>query len=255
MSILIGSARHDENGKYSGGKVGDQKQKIASDGLDHSGEVSVQNFYEHKKVWEILRAKDANFAKALSFCMAVACNNPNIGYDQSNRLGVYKYGVDTQTKTETDCSELVRACIKQCGHNVSDFTTANEADVLVKSGLFEKKTYSKQSDLYNGDILVTKTKGHTVIVLSGAKARTVKEQNPYAEPTNTLKKGSKGNGVKWLQWELNESGANLKIDGDFGSKTLTALKAFQSCHFDEKGKRLTVDGVCGAKTRFALKSV
>ena len=249
MSILIGSARHDENGKYSGGKVGDQKQKIASDGLDHSGEVSVQNFYEHKKVWEILRAKDANFANGLAFCMAVACNNASIGYDQSNRSGAYKYGVDTKTNTESDCSELVRACIKQCGYDVPNFTTANEANVLVNSGLFEKKTYTKQSDLYNGDILVTKTKGHTVIVLSGAKSRTVKEQNPYAEPTNTLKKGSKGNGVKWLQWELNESGANLTVDGDFGSKTLTALKAYQ------KGHGLTVDGICGQKTRTSLKAV
>lgn len=247
MSILIGSARHDENGKYSGGKVGDQKQKIGSDGLDHSGEVSVQNFYEHKKGWVILRAKDGNLANALAFCMAVACNNHNIGYDQSNRLGAYKYGVGTKTKTETDCSGLVRACLKQCGHDVPNFTTASEASVLVKSGLFEKLSYPK--DLYNGDILVTKTSGHTVIVLSGAKARTVKEQNPYAEPTNTLKKGSKGNGVKWLQWELNESGANLTVDGDFGSKTLTALKAYQ------KGHGLTVDGICGQKTRKSLKAV
>lgn len=255
MAILIGSARHDENGNLTGGKVGDQKQKIASDGLDHSGEVSVQNFYTHKKGWVILRAKDGNLALGLAFCMAVACNNANIGYDQTNRLGAYKYGVNTKTKTETDCSGLVRACIKQCGHDVPNFTTANEASVLVNSGLFEKKTYSKQSDLCNGDILVTKTSGHTVIILSGAKARTVKEQNPYAEPTNTLKKGSQGNGVKWLQWELNESGANLTIDGDFGNNTLTALKAFQSCHYDEKGKLLTVDGVCGSKTRLALKSV
>ena len=253
MAILIGSARHDENGNLTGGKVGDQKQKISSDGLDHSGEVSVQNFYTHKKGWVILRAKDGNLANALAFCMAVACNNANIGYDQTNRLGAYRYGVDTKTKTETDCSGLVRACLKQCGHDVANFTTANEASVLVNSGLFKKLSYPK--DLYNGDILVTKTSGHTVIVLSGAKARTVKEQNPYAEPTNTLKKGSNGNGVKWLQWELNESGANLTIDGDFGNNTLTAIKAFQSCHFDEKGQRLTVDGVCGAKTRLALKSV
>ncbi len=249
MSILIGSARHDENGKYSGGQEGDSKQKLSSDGLDHVGEVSVQNFYVHSKGWVIVRAKDGNLANALGFCMAVACNNANIGYDQSNRLGAYKYGVDTKTKTETDCSGLVRACIKQCGHIVSDFTTANEVDVLVKSGLFKKKTFTSQADLYNGDILVTKTKGHTVIVLSGAKARTVKEQNPYAEPTNTLKQGSKGNGVKWLQWELNESGANLAVDGDFGSKTLTALKAYQ------KGHGLTVDGICGQKTRTSLKAV
>lgn len=248
MAIIIGSARHDENGKLSGGKVGDQTQKIGSDGLDRSGEVSAQNFYVHSKGWVILRAKDENFASALAMNMAVACNNANIGYDQSNRLGVYKYGVNTATKTETDCSGLVRACCKNAGHDVSNFTTGNEVSVLVGTGLFTKVAYNGQSSLCDGDILVTKTKGHTVIVLSGAKSRVVKRVNPYTEPTTTLKLGSKGNGVKWLQWELNQSGASLTIDGDFGKGTLTALKAYQ------RGHGLTVDGICGKNTRASLKA-
>lgn len=35
------------------------------------------------------------------------------------------------------------------------------------------KLYTRQADLCNGDILVTKTKGHTVIVVSGAQERGV----------------------------------------------------------------------------------
>ncbi len=248
MAVIIGSARHDENGKYSGGAVGDSLQKINSTGFDTKGEVSSQNFYVHSKGWVILRPKDANFANALAFCMAVACINENIGYDQSNRLGAYKHGIDTKVKTETDCSGLVRACIKQCGHSISDFNTATEANVLVSSGLFEKVAFTKESDLYVGDVLVTKSKGHTVIVIANAKARTTKAQNPYAEPTSNLKKGSKGEDVKWLQFELNESGAKLTVDGIFGNGTLTAVKAYQKAH------GLTVDGIVGANTRNSLKS-
>lgn len=71
-------------------------------------------------------------------------------------------------------------------------------------------------------------------------------KNPYTQPTKTLDKGDKGNDVKWLQWELNQSGANLNIDGDFGSATEKAVISFQ----DEKG--LEVDGKVGPATRAAL---
>ncbi len=50
-------------------------------------------------------------------------------------------------------------------------------------------------------------------------------ENPYKMPkTGVLKKGSKGVGVKWLQWELNKHGNNLAVDGFFGAKTENALK-------------------------------
>ena len=45
MKMIIGSARHDENGKYIGGKAGDQAQKRAD---DYKGECSLQEFYVHK---------------------------------------------------------------------------------------------------------------------------------------------------------------------------------------------------------------
>lgn len=76
---------------------------------------------------------------------------------------------------------------------------------------------------------------------------TYKGPNPYMEPLNDLKKGAKGVGVKWLQYELSEAGYTLAIDGDFGRKTDKALRDFQtSC-------KLVCDGICGKKTRDALK--
>lgn len=73
--------------------------------------------------------------------------------------------------------------------------------------------------------------------------------NPYQEPTEPLRKGDKGDGVKWLQLELTRRGylPAGQIDGSFGKITLGAVAGFQL----ESG--LEVDGVCGAKTRAALK--
>lgn len=71
--------------------------------------------------------------------------------------------------------------------------------------------------------------------------------NPYIEPTSLIKAGSKGEGVKWVQWELNQSGANLKIDGDAGTRTINAVRQFQ------KKYKLEVDGMVGTKTRAMLK--
>ena len=58
---------------------------------------------------------------------------------------------------------------------------------------------------------------------------------------NILKKGSKGEDVKTLQKAL-----NIKVDGDFGTKTETAVKEFQ------KSKGLVADGIVGKKTWEAL---
>ena len=162
MAVIIGSARHDEHGNcYSGGKAGDQTGQ----------EVSTQNFYNHSKGWYVLRAKDDRVAEKLAEAMQIACGNKNIGYDQSERYGIIKHGINTKAKTECDCSSLVRACIIYAsGKDVGDFNTYNERSVILKSGLFKDVGSYEQGDtLYNGDILVTRTKGHTVIVTGGAK--------------------------------------------------------------------------------------
>lgn len=167
MSVIIGSARVDEHGRAIGGKAGDQKQSKTP---DYSGEVSLQNFYIASKGWYILRPKSAEHAKKIAERMHVACNNVNIGYDQGGRLGIIQNGINTTKPTEADCSSLVRACVKEAtGKDPGNFTTANEAKVLEATGLFNKRiAYKSGTILYDGDVLVTKTKGHTAIVVSGA---------------------------------------------------------------------------------------
>lgn len=72
---------------------------------------------------------------------------------------------------------------------------------------------------------------------------------PYTEPTNDIESGSKGNGVKWIQWYLNKAGEKLSVDGEFGALTKAAVLRFQ------KKQKLAVDGVVGVKTRTALKKL
>lgn len=167
MSVYIGSARKDERGQYHGGKAGDQT------GI----EVSTQEWYAHGKTWVLLRAKSATAREKIAKAMESACANPYIGYDQWDRNTLWKaaakVGYDTakvDTPVETDCSGLVRVCCAYAGIVMSDFNTTTEANRLMATGEFEKYTdakYTQSPDyLLRGDILVTATKGHTVVVLS-----------------------------------------------------------------------------------------
>lgn len=73
--------------------------------------------------------------------------------------------------------------------------------------------------------------------------------NPYKEPTVLLSQGDRGNGVKWVQWELNFCGCNCgTVDGIAGVKFDAAVRAFQ------KKRSLAVDGIVGPLTRAALKA-
>lgn len=73
--------------------------------------------------------------------------------------------------------------------------------------------------------------------------------NPYLLLSKQMRQGSAGESVKWLQWELNQSGANLTIDGMFGKQTKLAVLLFQKDH------GLVQDGVVGSKTIEVLKKL
>lgn len=163
MKVIIGSARRDESGKYSGGKPGDQ------DGV----EVSIQGYYLHSKGWYMFRALNSDHAGRIANAMRDACMNDNIGYCQMHRdimTMLKKYGrmKAIGEKTETDCSNLVRGCIYEAtGVDVGNFNTATEPSALERSGLFAKRVSVTASTTFRpGDILVTKSKGHTVIIVS-----------------------------------------------------------------------------------------
>lgn len=168
--VLLGSATIDERGRASGGKAGNQTGK----------ELKIQNYYLHSKGWYRLRCLDYNTRMRIADCMRKAVNNRNIGYDQNQRLSLYnevkKYGFDcskVSIPVETDCSALVRVCLAYAGINVGNFTTLNERNVLMATNKFSCQAITKESELMEGDILVTKSKGHTVVVVQGYKSEPV----------------------------------------------------------------------------------
>lgn len=164
MKMIIGSARHDENGKYIGGRAGDQAQKRAD---DYKGECSLQEFYVHKYGWICAIAKDPMIRLKLAERMRALCNNPNVGYDQGGRAGILKAGIDTKKPTECDCGTGVRQCVKEAsGKDPGAFNTENEKEALEATGLFNFVSYNGQ-DLPTGTILISKKKGHTAIVVEG----------------------------------------------------------------------------------------
>ena len=144
-----------------------------------------------------------------------------------------------------------------CGINglPESVTTANLASWLKNTGAFEELTggkYQEQSVyLGRGDILVTKVKGHTVVVLTNGKGYegTIHARN-YDLGDRVLQHGCEGQDVKLMQEMLVKLGYDLGswgCDGDFGDCTELALWAFQ------KKAGLDVDGECGPVTLVALE--
>ena len=261
MAVLIGSARSDENGKITGGKAGDQ---------NGGKEVSTQNWYKHSKGWRVLRCTIIEARPLIAEAMKMACNNNQIGYDQSERLALHNnikpFNFDPSKTTkavETDCSSLVRDCVlyalRKLGSNIdiSNFITSNEAFVLLDTGLFEElkgEKYTEDDDfLLAGDLLVTQRKGHTAICITGgSKGGNVASSAPNHLGSRVLRNGNRGDDVKELQsmliqldYDLGKWGA----DGDFGDATEMAVRKFQKEHGCE------VDGKVGPETLAAINAV
>ncbi len=76
------------------------------------------------------------------------------------------------------------------------------------------------------------------------------DTNPYEEPKRTLKRGSRGEDVKWVQWELAKLGINVgAIDGIYGQKTYSGVCIFQK----QCNGRIAIDGIVGKQTIGEMK--
>lgn len=257
VSIIFGSARSSETGGINGNK-GDQK---------NGAEVSAQSYYLHSKGWYVLRAKNQTYRTKIAKAMKDACANNNIGYGQTDRLSAWtqasKVGYDTSritNKCNVDCSELVRICIRYgTGKDVGDIYTGNLKSALLNSGLFEdvtsSVTLSNGNGLYNGDILVTKTKGHTGIIVSGGKGSTTVSNTTTSSSASIVKATGSADkyNAKYSKTYKTTSNLYMRNDGRKSALAMTIIPKGTACRnygyydVDENGAiwlyvSTTVDG-------------
>ena len=254
MTVRIGHASIDENGKAAGGRGGDQTGK----------EVVIRSWYA--KGWNVLlRPTRPELAEKSALACEAACANPCIGYDQQGRNTLYQESKNVEfdlsaiaNPCECDCSSLMHVCAMAGGANLTygsnGLTTRTMVSAFLKSGDYEKLTDScyLTSDrlLQRGDILV-KEGSHTAMVLGSGDAVTPRPETAVYDTLALprIVKGMQSEAVRAMQQLLMAKGYALPrygADGEYGSETENALLCFQ----EDEGIR--PDGTCGSATWNAL---
>ena len=141
-----------------------------------------------------------------------------------------------------------------------NLTRGSKGDTVkqVQTILKDKGYYTGKIDGEYGDLTVSSVKQFQKTVkgllvdgiVGPVTCKHLQKQDKKEETTNTtLKKGSKGEQVKQLQNKLKQLGYyNAKIDGDYGTKTVNAVKNYQFYY------NLVNDGICGSITQKALQN-
>ena len=175
---MISNCGHDENGRYSGGKAGDQT----------GTEWRVINWYN--RPWKcVLRHPNADVRAMIASMAKAAANNNLIGYDQSQRGTFWTNLADSNydpaqitVACEADCSSGVAAIVKGAGYRlgidalkkVSTACYTGNLRAALKAAGFEVLTESKYltSDayLFAGDILLNDNAHVATNLTTGSKA-------------------------------------------------------------------------------------
>ena len=258
---MISNCGHDENGRYSGGKAGDQT----------GTEWQIISWYN--RPWNcVIRFENQQVAQMIADIARAAAKNDLIGYDQNQRTTYWLHlkasNYDPAQITiacEADCSSGVAANVKATGYRLGiqalkdvsiDAYTGNLRAVLKAAGaivLTASKYLTSDKYLLPGDIMLYEGH-HTAINLDmGSNASWGTSDNPSTpSQKNYLSKGDKGTEVKEMQEKLIVCGyscGSYGADGDFGSGTDSAVRSFQ------KDYGLTVDGKFGPASKAKLDEV
>lgn len=260
-TVYVGSARIDETGNARGGKAGDQTGR----------ELSTQAWYKHDKGWRVFRAIDTEKRKRIAQAIRDACANSHIGYDQGQRDTLYAVAQTVEfdmsrveKNCETDCSALVRVALAFAGISCGSFNTKSQPGALLGTGQFAEMVGAKYADkpdyLRAGDILVTRTQGHTVVVLGDGDLAATDDGAQAAPKIYAL--GERvlrytpgqahmyGDDVRELQVALLKLGYFDGTPlGNYKAITQRAVRKFQTA------AGLEVDGVYGKVSHAALCAV
>lgn len=250
MGYLV-SAGHDENGRYHGGRAGDQT----------GTEFQIRAWYNPG--WDCIIRFNEKARKEIAEVSKKAAKNNHIGYDQYERqtyfnaLKAAKWNPSKITKNvETDCSASTSAAIIAAGYltkqaklkklNPNNTTsTLRSACKSAGATIYTDYDHTHGKGLMNGDIVLRE--GHHVVVYVSNKATS--ETNPQTKTGEydmpLIKKGCKGKAVQIWQIII-----GVKDDGIFGENTERATKIFQTRY------GLESDGIVGENSwKTGLESV
>lgn len=151
-----------------------------------------------------------------------------------------EYGGDKYDKAEANAAELTAQLLQEYGFGIDRVKQHN-----FWSG---KNCPHRIREEGTWDAFLAKVQSHMngeVVAPPPPSPPTQSSGSGKVAPTPTLKKGSKGQEVKELQSIL----GGLTVDGDFGTKTESALKEWQ------KGNGLTADGIYGTKSQAKMQAM
>jgi len=191
-------------------------------------------------------------------------------------------GTDPSQTTEWDCSGLVYTKLHELGIDVPrtsteqlDWVIRNKTAIPLEEGvrtrgalllrvghvavsLGDGNTVEAMGEDYGVLVASTSNRGFTHAGRVPGLSYNGVKPGPDPSPTHTgvpapdlhptLREGSEGDAVRRLQQKLTAQGFSPgPVDGDFGPKTDSAVRAFQ------RARGLVVDGVVGPKTWSALR--
>lgn len=251
MAVMCAWASMGENGKTTGGKVGDQTGKEVKCG-------AIYNFGQTR----VYRCKDREKALSIGAAAKGIAENNAFGYDQSNRISSYKelqkanwIVANVKTLCEIDCSELA-ACAVNVAYKKALISSAvysgNIGSALLSTGLFTElkssKYLGKSEYIQCGDIIVAPGKHVIVAYTDGSKVNV----NSISSTVSSI---VSGNSLikKGQQYAINFTGVKIKTDGKVGSETNKIKhRVLQHALNLDYNAKLVEDGYVGTASKNAL---
>ena len=186
MGVKISNCGHDENGRYAGGKAGDQT----------GAEYQIMDWYNRPWLC-VLRFDDTKIAAMIADMATKAARNDLIGYDQGtagNTNDRYTFWEHLKASNydpaqitvacESDCSASTAAIVKGAGYRLKNeklkavsiyLTTYDMRQALKNAGakvLTDSKYLTSGDYVKAGDILLNDNHHVAIAVTSGAKVST-----------------------------------------------------------------------------------
>ncbi len=197
----------------------------------------------------IRRINSANLSLLVTF--AYNAFGTGATFNQSNGYEVYysqlsRFPTQSRELSEEVYSELLNF-VQNNGRgvdtiNVSVLTSVNCPSTLIEAGFMTN--FEEAKLMIDPDYIIQVADGACAGVCNYLDVEYIPRED-FSSYT-TLRRGSRGNQVKLLQYLLIYNGYNLSPDGIFGTQTYNAIINFQ------QNSGLTVDGIVGSNTWRAL---